>query len=288
MKRLIKSSAIAAVSLGLAAAIAGPALAQPGPIGSTDSLSMLLGTSRAGGALLGQGQSPLMSLITPVNQIAQSKDPVDGTMLTLDKAARSVDGTAQLLPQGDLRNGLPVSDVSNVAGIRTVSGTPIMGAAMSPFTLSLLDGPQVVGVAQNGKPVPGTFSAISGRAGRVVHAPAMRPVTTYTVRQVTERLAITADQADTVTRTLGGAARTVSSRDTLGGPAEGVKSALPDTLSTELVPVLGAPLERHPMRARGVPGASMLALDEIAPLVEGTVTMATGSTTGLTKLTAIR
>ncbi|WP_214321156.1 hypothetical protein [Nonomuraea sediminis] len=284
MNRLIKSSAIAVVSLGLAAALAGPVLAKPGPANATDPLSQLLGTSDTGGALLSQGQSPLMSVATPFNQMTEGKDPLDGTLRTFDKAAQSLDGTAQILPQNDLRNGLPVSDVAGMAGVQTLPGTPITQATTAPFTFSLLDGRQVVGVREDEEPVPGMFSAVSGRAGRAAHAPQLQGVTANTAGQAYDRLATTTGQLGGVTHTLANAARAVSAENTLGGSLEATRSAMPEVLSTELAPALGTPESRRSMRA----------FDEIAPLVEGTPALrgalgkAADPTAALTSLTGTR
>lgn len=260
MNRLIKSSAIAVVSLGLAAALAGPVLAKPGPANSTDPLSQMLGTSDAGGALLSQGQSPLMSVATPFNQMTESKDPLDGTLHSLDKAARSLDGTAQMLPQDGLRNGLPVSDAAGMAGVQTLPGTPITRAATAPFTFSLLDGREVAGLREDEEPMPGMFSAVSGRAERAAHAPQLQSVTSDTAGQAYDRLATVTGQVGGATRMLANAAHAVSAQNTVGGSLEATRSALPQVLSTELAPALGTPEGRRSMRA----------FDEIAPLVEGT------------------
>jgi hypothetical protein len=327
MKRVIKTTAIAVVSLGLAAALSAPALASASAR-SADPITDLLGGAAGGGAggllggkggpaggllggglgggkggpaggllggggaggplggatggggagsLLGGGggkggQSPLMALAGPLNALMRSKSPIDGLTRSMDGATGSLDGTTRrLTPQYSLRNGLPLGDLSGAAGVDT-GGKGFTAAGTPPLEMGVLDGREVLGVAHRDDPMPGVFASISQRAKNISAAPMLEPVTKGTVPSVFDHLANYTDHtgtmADSVTQNV--ASHALS--QTLMGPTEAVKGAMPDVLGGELAPVVG-PAQRQPMR--GAAGAEIVSVDEVAPLVEGAAMKAT-------------
>ncbi|MFI6299110.1 hypothetical protein ACIBEJ_46495 [Nonomuraea sp. NPDC050790] len=269
MNRIVKSTAIAVACLGMAAALAGPALAKARSGG--DPLGGLLGGGGGSSLLGGGGQNPLMSLTSPLSALTQSKNPVDGVTRTADGTARSVEGAARLIPQGTFRNGLPLNDAANAAGVepRSPFEPALTGAESSPLDFGLLNGREVARLEHESDPVPGVVSSLTGRADEILHAPALKPAAEVAVPQVTERLAGQTDHAAFMATTAAHQVGAVSAHDLLSGPNMALKSAMPEAVATELAPVLGSPEVRQPMAQRATGPRTDVPLDEIAPLVEG-------------------
>ncbi|MFD9943868.1 hypothetical protein ACFWYW_29820 [Nonomuraea sp. NPDC059023] len=253
----------------MAAALAGPAMAAARSGG--DPLGGLLGGGGGGSLLGGKGQNPLMSLTSPLAGLTQSNNPVDGLTRSADGTARSVEGAARLLPQGTFRNGLPLNEASNAAGVehRDPLAPALTGAASSPLDFALLDGREVVGLEHQDEPVPGVVSSLTGRADEILHAPALEPAAEAAMPQITERLSGHADHAAFMTKTAAHQVGSVSAHDLLSGPNAALRSALPEAVSTELAPIVGSPEVRQPMAQRAAGPRTDVPLDEIAPLVEG-------------------
>ncbi|GAA0924736.1 hypothetical protein [Nonomuraea longicatena] len=333
MKRVIKTTAIAVVSLGLAAALSAPALASASarsadPI--TDLLGGAAGGSLLGGGLLGGGgkggpvgpvgggigggaggllgggggkspvagggksgplggitgggmgslmggggkggQNPLMALTGPLNALMRSKSPIDGLTRSVDGASGSLDGTTRrLTPQYNLRNGLPLGDLSGAAGVDT-GGKGFTAAGTPPLEMGVLDGREVLGVAHKDNPMDGVFASLSQRAMGISAAPMLEPVTKGTVPSVFDHLANYTEHAGTMADSVTQNLSSHPLSPTLMGPTEAVKGAMPDILGSELAPVVG-PAQRQPMR--GTAGAEIVSVDEVAPLVEGAATKVT-------------
>lgn len=212
------------------------------------------------------GSEPLATLTSPLSNITKSKNPLDGATQSVDGAAGSLDGAARVLPQGSFRNGLPLGDVSDAAGVEprtNGAANGLTGTTTPPMDLSLLDGREVVGVSHGDEPVPGMFSSLSGRVDSALNAPAMSPLTDAAVPQLTDHVSNGTDHvgtmADVITEELDG----FSAHEALSGPADAVRGTMPEAARMELAPVLGTVSDKMPMRSRG--GSPV---DEVAPLVD--------------------
>ncbi|MBA2891395.1 hypothetical protein [Nonomuraea soli] len=264
---------MAVACLGMAAALAGTAQAQS-VADAGDPVSGLLG---GGGSLLGgKGQNPIMSLTGPVTSLTGSKSPLDGLTRSTDGAAQSLDGAARLLPQGAFRNGVPLNDAAQAAGVMPwTKADGLTGAGSAPMRLALLDGREIVGLSHEADPMPGMLGAVTGRTEAVTTSPALAPVTGAAVPQVTDRLAAHTDQASYMARTATGQLAAVPTGDLLNGPTDALKSAVPDAVANELEPVIGAPAIQPQRSKTDVP------LDEIAPLVENPLSSPLTQTKGV-------
>lgn len=276
MNRVIKSSAIAVACLGVAAALAGPALAATR---SSDPLTDLVGGKVGGGSVLSSdGQSPLMAVAGPITSLTQSRNPVEGVTRTLDGAGGSVDGAARVLPEGNFSNGLPLGTLARTAGVApsasaaekpgaAVSRPGMTGAESAPMSLGLLNGKQMVGLDRDADPLPGMFSSLTGRFDRAVHADTLQPVSDNAVMQVTQRLGYGVDQTSFMTQSLAGNVDAISTHDLLAGPTQAADAALPAAVQTELEPVLGGGQLKQQLSALSPRDGSPLG--KVAPLVDG-------------------
>ncbi|WP_157251469.1 hypothetical protein [Nonomuraea typhae] len=261
----------------MAAALAGPALAQAARVGGTDPLSDLLGGGGGNTLLGGQGQNPLMAVTSPLTEITQSKNPLDGITSSVDGTGQSLDGAARVLPQGTFRQGLPLGQAAGTAGIEPrTTGGPLTGAESAPMNFGLLNGREIVGLDHESDPLPGVFGAVATRTDRIVHSPSLEPLTAAAMPQITERLDYDTDYMAFMAQSMSENLTAVSAHDLLSGPHAATSAALPEAVASELAPILGDQQMTEPMRAgvgdeegEEVPDVP---IDGIAPLVDNSLT----------------
>lgn len=244
MNRVVKSTAIAVASLGLAAALAGPAMAGPDPLGGL--LGGVTGGGLLGGVTGGGGQNPLQA----VTGLTQGKLPLAGVANSRGGAA-----PANAVPQSAQRADL--SDAARLAGLAQ-GGAPLAALTGAPLAFAQANGKRLVSVDYERAPLPGVFGELTSQSEQVLFGPALSPMTQVVVPRAADRMS--------AAKTRG-----VEPGDVLSGPGEVVRSNLPADVSNQLASVLNGPLtRRQAARAAGGP------LDGIAPLVEGPLSSVSG------------